>query len=61
MRKKRELNDSKRESSEEEETVKSMAMWFDTLGMPALVALIGLILWIIRVIKRSNQMREDMA
>ena len=37
------------------------AEFINTLGMPLLVALIGLILWIVSITKRSQKMREDMA
>ena len=61
LRKKRELNDVKRDSTMEEESVKMWAQSMNTYGLPALVALIGLILWILRMSKRTRQMREDMA
>jgi hypothetical protein len=61
LRKKRELNDVKRDSTMEEESVKMWAQSANTYGLPALVALIGLILWILRMSKRTRQMREDMA
>jgi ABC-2 type transport system permease protein len=61
LRKKRELNDVKRDSTMEEESVKMWAQSTNTYGLPALVALIGLILWILRMSKRTRQMREDMA
>jgi gliding motility-associatede transport system auxiliary component len=61
IRKKRELNDVKRDSTLEEEAVMFWAKFSNTLGLPALVALIGLILWIMRMLKRTRQMQEDMA
>ena len=48
-------------SSLEEEAVKMWAQSTNTYGLPALVALIGLILWIMRLTKRTRQMQEDMA
>ena len=61
MRKKRELRDVKRESREAVDAVKGNARMFNTLGLPLLVSLIGLVLWIMRTIKRTRMMREDMA
>ena len=59
--KQRELREVQREARESVDSVKASAEFINTLGMPLLVALIGLILWIVSITKRSQKMREDMA
>jgi hypothetical protein len=59
--KQRELREVQREARENVDSVKASAEFINTLGMPLLVALIGLILWILSITKRSQKMREDMA
>lgn len=59
--KNRELREVQREARESVDSVKASAEFLNTLGMPLLVALIGLILWIVSITKRSQKMREDMA
>ena len=56
-----EIRDVQRESREAVEFVQEAAKGLTTWGTPLLVALIGLILWIVGMNKRSQKMREDMA
>jgi hypothetical protein len=59
--KERELRDVQRGAVEEVESVKWHAQLFNAVGMPLLVGLIGLVLWIVSLSRRSKKMREDMA
>ena len=56
-----EIREVQRESREAIEFVENTAKRLTTWGTPLLVSLIGLILWIVRMNRRSQQMREDMA
>jgi hypothetical protein len=51
----------KRGEKESVDSVKQSAQLMNIAGMPILVILIALVLWLVRVNKRSQKMREDMA
>ncbi|MCB9869099.1 MAG: Gldg family protein [Planctomycetes bacterium] len=60
-KKKKELRDVQAKARDEVESVKRAAEVANVMGMPLLVFLIGLVLWLGSLFKRSNKMREDMA